>query len=223
MLKAYAIGFIGAVSAMLLAAVIWFGMLWLEKDGLVWGGTVYASKQEFNGYLKSNGLSYKTWLARNPGVAPWEPATRGAFTPPVAKNSRSAAPATTTPQGGADWEKRLLLVAIGLLLAVCCALQLRMRKLLPLKPAAAMGSLASFGRPGVPQTGGSSARSATRHLAASINPGAKRYIAGARADARKLHYLMRDRNIGVGEVAFRVLAFVTAGMIGVLVVLLLSG
>jgi hypothetical protein len=39
----------------------------------VWGGKVYTTKEEFNGYLKSKGLSYKTWVAKNPHAAPWEP------------------------------------------------------------------------------------------------------------------------------------------------------
>ena len=43
-----------------------------QEPGLLWGGTVYTSKQQFQEYLKAKGLNYKTWLARNPGAAPWE-------------------------------------------------------------------------------------------------------------------------------------------------------
>ena len=73
MLKAYAIGFFGCPQAVLLVAGVWFVTKPGVEPGLVWGDTVYTSKQEFNGYLKAKGLSYGAWLERNPGVAPWEP------------------------------------------------------------------------------------------------------------------------------------------------------
>ena len=64
--------FFSVFSAVVLLA-IWFGGQPKVEPGLLWGGSVYTSKQEFNVYLKSKGLSYETWLARNPGAAPWEP------------------------------------------------------------------------------------------------------------------------------------------------------
>lgn len=75
MVRAYAFGVFTAALIVVVVAALWFGVQPKENDGLLWGNNVYSSKQEFNGYLKSKGLSYKTWLARNPGVAPWEPDT----------------------------------------------------------------------------------------------------------------------------------------------------
>ena len=61
----------------MVAAVVWLAIFQpLDRPGLVWGGSVYKSKEEFNLYLRSKGLSYGGWLKRNPGVAPWEPGER---------------------------------------------------------------------------------------------------------------------------------------------------
>jgi hypothetical protein len=81
-LKGYAFGFFSAALAVLLVAAIWIGTRPKHESGLLWGDTVYTSRAQFDGYLKSKGLSYKTWLARNPGAAPWEPEaiTVGAIT-----------------------------------------------------------------------------------------------------------------------------------------------
>ncbi len=87
MLKTFGVGFLGAIAAVMMAAAVWFAVIQpLHGAGLVWGGSVYHSKQEFNLYLKSKGLSYATWLQRNPGVAPWEPGTRA---PKVAERAAS--------------------------------------------------------------------------------------------------------------------------------------
>lgn len=82
MLKAYAFGLFSAAFVVLLVAVLWFGVQPKQEPGLLWGDKVYETREQFDGYLKSKGLSYKTWLARNPGVAPWEPEsfTLGAIT-----------------------------------------------------------------------------------------------------------------------------------------------
>jgi hypothetical protein len=96
-LKAYAIGFAGAAAAVLVAVLIAGGVPFADdEEGLRWGGTVYTSKQEFLGYLKSKGLSYDVWLERNPGAAPWEPApeqrrSTGASASPQAQRAPSGA------------------------------------------------------------------------------------------------------------------------------------
>ena len=59
MLKGYLIGLLSATLAVLLVAVIWFGTQPPQDEGFLWGGKVYTSRQEFDGYLKSKGLSYE--------------------------------------------------------------------------------------------------------------------------------------------------------------------
>lgn len=103
MLKAYAIGFVGAVLAILVAAGIWFVTQPTPAPGVLWDGTVYTSKQEFKDYLKANGRSYETWIARHPGAGRWEPT--------------GEAPAPDQANGG--WTARLPLA--GLALAAACA------------------------------------------------------------------------------------------------------
>src|SRR5436190_23760180 len=77
MLRAFVVGFLGALAALMVALVVWFAVFQpLGRPGLVWGGNVYTSKNEFRMYLRSRGLSYSRWLQRNPGVAPWEPGRR---------------------------------------------------------------------------------------------------------------------------------------------------
>lgn len=109
MLKGYAFGFLSAALAVLLVAAIWIGTQPKHESGLLWGDTVYTSRQQFDGYLKSKGLSYKSWLARNPGAAPWEPeaVTVGAIT--VRASTRTL---------------QLLLAVVGWLLATLGALLL---------------------------------------------------------------------------------------------------
>ena len=109
-LKAYAIGFFGAVLAILVVAGIWLVTHPRPELGLLWGETVYTSKQEFNGYLRAKGLSYETWLARNPYAAPWEPAATQART-----------------DGGEEWTARLPLVGLALALGAALFLLKRAR------------------------------------------------------------------------------------------------
>ena len=107
-LKTYAVGFFGAVAALLVGAAVWFAVLQpIDRPGLVWGGTVYSSKQEFSLYLKSKSLSYSTWLKRNPGIAPWEPGTRAANAGRIGQ--------------AWDWKRDTLLAIIAALLATIAA------------------------------------------------------------------------------------------------------
>lgn len=108
-LRTYAVGFFGAVAVLLVGAAVWFAVFQpLDRPGLVWGGIDYPSKQDFKLYLKSKGLSYSTWLNRNPGVAPWEPGTRAA---------------TSGPRGQTwDWKRDALLAVNAALLATIAAL-----------------------------------------------------------------------------------------------------
>jgi hypothetical protein len=81
MLKTYAVGLLAGLVLALAVAGVYVATEPDQETGLLWGGIVYDSKQEFNGYLKSKGLSYKIWLQRNPGVAPWEPSTQASSEP----------------------------------------------------------------------------------------------------------------------------------------------
>ena len=104
----FAAGFLGATAALMVAAAVWFAVVQpLNRPGLVWGGAVYRSKQEFNLYLKSKGLSYATWLRRNPGVAPWEPG--------------EAAAKTDQDSEVWDWKRDALLAVNAALLAMIAA------------------------------------------------------------------------------------------------------
>ena len=112
MAKDYAVGLLGGLVLALAVAVLYVATEPKEETGLVWGNKVYTSKQEFNGYLKSKGLSYKTWLVRNPGVAPWEPN--------LERRTAAADSSSRSP---------LLPAALGLLLgAGCTVLELRRRR-----------------------------------------------------------------------------------------------
>jgi len=110
-LKAYAAGLFGASLAVILVAGIWFVAQPSREPGLEWGGKVYSSKQEFQGYLKAKGLSYKAWVARNPGAAPWEPQEVRAAPASTSETSRPAMP--RTDQAGEHWAPRLALAAAG--------------------------------------------------------------------------------------------------------------
>ena len=110
MARAFVVGFLGAAAALMVAVAVWFAVQSLDRPALVWGGVAYQSKQEFNLYLKSKGLSYATWLRRNPGVAPWEPGRR------AASSDRSSE--------ARDWKRDVLLAANAALLATLVALLL---------------------------------------------------------------------------------------------------
>jgi hypothetical protein len=106
-LKVFAVGFLGAIAALMVAVAVWFAAFQpLGRPGLVWGGNVYTSKAEFTLYLRSKSLSYSTWLKRNPGVAPWEPGRR----------------ATSGVRGQSwDWKRDTLLAVNAALLATIAA------------------------------------------------------------------------------------------------------
>jgi hypothetical protein len=106
-LKAYAFGFFSSAVAVLIVAVIWFGTGTSQESGLLWGDKVYTTKPDFDDYLKSRGLSYKTWSARHSDGAPWDPnkITIGAITLRASTQTREA------------WVVRLPLAALGLMLA----------------------------------------------------------------------------------------------------------
>ena len=107
-LKSFIVGFLGAVAALMVAAAFWFAVFQpINEPGLLWGGSVYRTKQEFGLYLKSKGLSYATWLRRNPGVAPWEPGKR--------------APKSGQSSEVWDWRRDALLALNAALLAAIAA------------------------------------------------------------------------------------------------------
>jgi hypothetical protein len=107
-LRAFAVGFLGAVAGLMVAVAVWLAVVQpFGRPGLVWGGNVYTSKNEFKRYLRSKSLSYATWLKRNPGVAPWEPGRRAA-----------------TARAGSqtwDWKRDTLLAVNAVLLATVAA------------------------------------------------------------------------------------------------------
>ena len=122
--------FFSVFSAVVLLA-IWFGGQPKQEPGLLWGGSIYTSKQEFNGYLKSKGLSYKTWLARNPGAAPWEPAPARVSTKqlePTKARVVTRTPAAAPAKADEGWFGRALLAGLGLILASACAVVLLRRE-----------------------------------------------------------------------------------------------
>jgi hypothetical protein len=132
MLKAYTWGFFSAALAVLLVAAIWLGTQSRQDYALLWGAKVYTSKQEFKGYLKAKGLSYRVWAARYPKAAePWEPneVRIGAITLRASTSTRDA------------WVIRLPLVALTLMLAVGATL-LVLRPLRSAMPSAGTRSLA---------------------------------------------------------------------------------
>jgi hypothetical protein len=240
--------FFSVFSAVVLLA-IWFGGQPKEEPALLWGGSVYTSKQEFNVYLKSKGLSYKTWVARNPGAAPWEPPVlRSTAKAPEPTKVRVVTKAPAAAEaGGGGWLGRPLLAGLGLLVATACAFLL-VRRERPAMARFASGSVALFspgavrigrGPPGMPGVSASVERlgvvasDATGRLKESAPVYRARLLGSARALARlltaaaheltwRLAHLMHKWNITLGKVA---LALLTAGsfiLVGVAVVLLLS-
>ena len=62
-----------AVGLVLVALVLGFWYATRPPEpGLRWGDQVYTSEEQFKEYLEGKGLSYRTWVARHPGAAPWE-------------------------------------------------------------------------------------------------------------------------------------------------------
>jgi hypothetical protein len=220
------IGSLAVFSAVLavLAGAIWFSTQPSEQAGLLWRGTVYTSKQDFQAYLKANGLSYETWVVRHPGAAPWEPA--------MVRVSAKAPGATKADEGSAA---RPLLPAIGLILAAACAcLLFRRRRLVTAGLATESVALDSPGavRMSMPSAGptasasirwlGVVASGATDRLKVSVPLYGGRLVGAARADARLFAERMRERDISRGDVAYAVLAVICAVVFALIVVFVLS-
>jgi hypothetical protein len=249
-LKAYAIGFLGAVLAVVIAIAVVNGLHAEEQAGLRWGGTVYTSKADFQGYLKSRGLSYETWLARNPGAAPWEPE------PARRVAARTAAPAdereTRAPTAPPDdvllpWPGWWPLAGVAAVLAAASALlvsrgglraptlrsqpgaapSLRLRPRPPLTFARLgprLDAITAGRHAALPSLRrlADVAVGATRRLEAAAPFYGERLLGGARADAQQLRKLANGRGISAGDVAFALLAVTAAVMFVVFVVVLLT-
>jgi hypothetical protein len=223
-LKAYAVGLLGGLVLALVVAGIYVATEPEPERGLRWGDTVYTSRAEFDAYLRSRGLSYKVWLTRNPGVAPWEPAVEGSEAAP-GTSARVAAPGPVTDEDG----RRLPVAFAGLMLAIGCGLLLLVHGLrtvvaraqAPPAPApprraraglgAKLATLAPLRRIGV--------------LAASavqgFDGGAAR-VSGRRPPNVPLPGFLRQRHFRASDVVFALLAAIAAGMFVVFVTLLLT-
>jgi hypothetical protein len=192
-LKAYAIGFLGAVLAVGLAAAIVVATQPEQKSGLVWGATTYTSKEQFSGYLKSKGLSYKAWLARNPGAAPWEPTPRAE----VKGATHTATRDRTTREVVEDWATALPLAPLAVILATGATLILVRRRLQP----------------------SSGFRLALPTHVPRYNQGLFRTV---QAPLKQVPTFMRERNISAGDVAFCLLGITACGLFVLFVALLAS-
>jgi hypothetical protein len=199
MLKAYAIGFFGAVLALGLATAIWLATQPEQKPSLVWGTTTYTSKEQFKGYLKSKGLSYKTWLARNPGAAPWEPVPRTQ----VKGADHTEDDGRTTRQVVEDWATDLPLTPLVAILAGGATLILVRRRSQPSSETASMEQPEVAPPAHVPRSG-------------------QVVIRTARAYVKRVPTFLRERNIGASDVAFGLLGFATLGFFMLFVALLAS-
>ncbi len=221
MLKAYSIGFFGAVLAVAVAAAIWLATQPGQETGLVWGDKTYTSKQQFNGYLKSRGLSYKVWLTRNPGVAPWEQAparAAAAVTDTETRHERN------TRQVVEDWATGLPLVPIGIILAAGCSLLLFVRTLRPIlarAPTWPAGGTAARNREGSEQRSralpslrrlGTMASSAVRRFEASVPRYTERLLGVSQTDAQLLSAPKPERNIRTADLVFWLLGIATVAL-----------
>jgi hypothetical protein len=228
------------VLAGLLVGGIWFSTQSTpppQEPALEWGGFVYTSKQEFKHYLKSKGLSYKTWVARNPGAAPWEPApVRVATNVGATKRVREVTKTPASAEAGSGWVGRALLAAMGLLLAGAGVLTLVRRRVLtarlrkvatsfdePVSGGPPRGSSAALTASSSTIRGvGVAASGAASRLRVSLPVAAARLVAAARADARWLANRMGERDISGGDVAYSVLALGSAIVFALVLVLVLS-
>ena len=226
------------VLAGVLAGAIWFSTQSREEPGLRWGDTVYTSKQEFKGYLKSKGLNYETWLARNPGAAPWEP--------PVVRRSATKAPAAkvdpaakkTEPSGSLEgWSARQLLVGLGLLLAAASFfLLLRGPRpaavRLAAAPVAAFRRLASRDRTRTSRLWDASV-AANRRLSVATSDAAgrmkvsapfhgRRLVGAAQATGRRMSHFVRERDVTAPQLAYGLLAVLSAVALELIIVSVLS-
>jgi hypothetical protein len=182
-----------------------------------------SSRADFSAYLRSRGLSYKVWLARNPGFAPWEPAVKGSQAAP-ATSDRAAAPGAVTGDGN----RRLPVAVVGLMLAIGCGLLLL---ILGLRTVVA-GAQAPPG-PAPPRRARAElgARLATlaplRRIGVLASSAAQGFDAGAaRLSGRRpeipLPGFLRQRRCRTSDVVFAPLATIAAGMFVVFVTLLLT-
>jgi hypothetical protein len=178
----------------MLSAAIWFAVVKpINGPGMVWGGAVYRSKQEFNLYLKSKGLSYATWLGRNPGVAPWEPGRR-------ARKSDQKAEIW-------DWRRDMLLAINAAMLAIIAAVILARNVARPGKPKLAAPDVEPFSA--VPTI-----RSTVARGVGYVELGAEQLTSTATNRIR--------RRFGRNEVTLLALAIALATILGTLVALLLN-
>jgi hypothetical protein len=209
------------VLAGLLAGAIWISTQSREPPGLRWGDTVYTSKQEFKGYLKSKGLSYQTWLARNPGAAPWEPepaVVRSA----AKKTGAPKLPVATTAEPGNGLPIRPLLV-LGLLLALVSSVLL-VRRRPPAAARLAAGSAAVLRRVASRRRGpvALAASDAAGRLRASAPFHGRRVVGVAQATGRRMTHFVRERDVTAPQLAYGLVAVLSAVAIELLIVSMLS-
>ena len=215
-----------AVLAGVLAGAIWFSTQSREEPGLRWGNEVYSSKDEFKGYLKTKGLNYETWLARNPGAAPWEPKPAAVRTPAKkAATPKNSVAANDEPDEGVP--VRPLLVGLGLLLAAAASiLLLRRRPAVATRvsagPAAVYRWVAS--RRSDRRTGNIAvaASAVGGRLRASAPVQGRRVVGAAQATGRRVSHFVRERDVTAPQLAYGLAAVLSAVAIELLIVSMLS-
>jgi hypothetical protein len=225
------------VLAGLLAGAIWFSTQSREEPGLRWGGSVYTSKEQFKGYLKAKGLNYETWVARNPGAAPWEPAAvRASTTKSGAAKGRSATTAAKPAEPGQARQIRPLLLGFGLVLAASCAFFLLLRRPRPAAArlaaeAAALfrGGLSRVGRIGRnPATanrverGLTLAADAAGRVRGSAPVHGRRFAGAVQATSRRASNFVRDREVTGPQLAYGLVAVLSAVALELIIVSVLS-
>jgi hypothetical protein len=67
----YVVGLALGLVLVALVLAFWYGTR-PPEPGLRWGDNVYTSEEQFKEYLEQKGLSYRTWVGRHPGAAPWD-------------------------------------------------------------------------------------------------------------------------------------------------------
>jgi hypothetical protein len=225
------------VLAGLLAGAIWFSTQSREEPGLRWGGSVYTSKEQFKGYLKSKGLNYETWVARNPGAAPWEPAAvRAPAGKSEAAKARSSKTAAKPAEPGQARQIRPLLLVFGLLLAGSCALLLLRRRPRHAAARLAAASAAFFrrGASGVGRIGKSPATTervergltvasdAANRVRASAPVHGRRLAGAVLATSRRASDFVRDRDVTGPQLAYGLVAVLSAVALELIIVSVLS-
>ena len=199
MLKTYAVGLLGGLVLALAVAGVYVATEPKQEAGLLWGGIVYDSKQEFNGYLKSKGLSYKVWLQRNPGVAPWEPNVQ-ASAEPATDPSPSRLPLAVHRSHAGDRLLAPARLAAGppVLARVPTAIGA-----LPSPRPRAKGSGRDFPSGASLRRLGVLASSAVRSVEAAVPRYSGRPGGGRVAEARLLPGFPSERNLRLGDLALR--------------------